>query len=233
MLIFIANVGALGEEELFNRGYDLVPGYRKNKIDKFKNKNNKQQSLCAGLLLNYAVQMWERRSLLGKAQEDIELCEVDIKNAILGYDKTFDYEISLGADGKPFFVGKEMFFNLSHSEKYAVCAVSDRAVGIDVEGGRRVNLDIANRYFRPSELDWIMAGEESDRQDRFFRLWCLREAYGKAHGAGVFKLMDNMEFRMKEDPQMAPDCLVDGVLQAVNIYEFKRENYQIAVINIL
>lgn len=44
------------------------------------------------------------------------------------------YRIARGEKGKPFIVGVEnVFFNISHSGDYVVCAVSDREVGIDIE----------------------------------------------------------------------------------------------------
>lgn len=43
------------------------------------------------------------------------------------------YRIARGEKGKPFIVGVEnVFFNISHSGDYVVCAVSDREVGIDI-----------------------------------------------------------------------------------------------------
>ena len=42
--------------------------------------------------------------------------------------------------GKPYFEGDPMYFSLSHSGSFALCAVSDRPVGADLEYADEVTL---------------------------------------------------------------------------------------------
>jgi 4'-phosphopantetheinyl transferase len=67
-------------------------------------------------------------------------------------------------------------FNLSHSRGCVACAVATgMTIGIDVETLSRKHggLDIADRFFSPSEVA-ILHGTASNQQlQTFFRLWTL------------------------------------------------------------
>ena len=52
--LYIANVSALENEELFSKAYSVVPKERQEKVDKCKFLSDKCMSLGAGLLLEYA-----------------------------------------------------------------------------------------------------------------------------------------------------------------------------------
>ena len=62
------------------------------------------------------------------------------------------------------------------------------ALGVDMERERpRLRaLELAQRYFAPSEAAWL-EGEHGDaaRTAAFLRLWCAKEALLKAHGRGL------------------------------------------------
>lgn len=92
-----------------------------------------------------------------------------------------------GEKGKPFLPNGELHFNLSHSEQYAVFAVSPIAsIGIDIERfDRKVDVEgLSRRCFRPSECERI-EGRSGDRKVRaFFWTWTAKEARMKATGEG-------------------------------------------------
>lgn len=83
--------------------------------------------------------------------------------------------------------GCRLRFNLSHTEGLVVLAVAETDVGVDVEWldrpGRTVEL--ADRYFAPSEVASLKALPEVIQRDRFFDLWTLKESYIKARGLGL------------------------------------------------
>lgn len=79
-------------------------------------------------------------------------------------------------------------FNLSHSGDLAVYAFSQgRRLGIDVERIRPqlAGEDIARRYFAARELAELQALLPESRANGFFLCWTRKEAYVKAHGAGL------------------------------------------------
>lgn len=87
-------------------------------------------------------------------------------------------------------------FNVSHSGTRALLAISlGRDVGVDVERIRH-NLDcdlLAERYFSPAEQKALAALPLSERSNGFFRCWTRKEAYIKAHGAGLSLPLDSFD----------------------------------------
>jgi len=101
--------------------------------------------------------------------------------------------------GKPFLGANSAIpvqFNVSHSGGRAVLAFSlGRDVGVDVERVRH-NFDcdvLAERYFSPGERKALIALPLSERWSGFFRCWTRKEAYIKAHGAGLSLLLDSFD----------------------------------------
>ncbi len=84
--------------------------------------------------------------------------------------------------GKPFFPGLEdRWFSLSHSGGMALCALSPRPVGVDVELVR------PRRSRLPARA---LSGEEQARFDgsweEFYRLWTLKESWCKREDAPLY-----------------------------------------------
>lgn len=86
-----------------------------------------------------------------------------------------DYVLS--ENEKPFFSDNEVFFSLAHCGDYAVCAVSDVPVGVDIELPRVGGARLAKRFFQPDEAALVYAADDPDRE--FCRLWTLKESYIK------------------------------------------------------
>ena len=79
-------------------------------------------------------------------------------------------------------------FNLSHSHGLAAYAFScGREVGIDLEMIRPdfASDEIAEHYFSGMELTELRALPPELRVEGFFLCWTRKEAYVKAHGAGL------------------------------------------------
>ena len=106
--------------------------------------------------------------------------------------------------GKPVVKGHDEFqFSLSHSGQWVVCAVSEKAVGIDVEKKDPRHLNVARSFFSQYENDRILSYEkESERADEFFRIWTLKESYLKAIGLGLHKGLDTFEFHLENDREV-------------------------------
>ena len=90
--------------------------------------------------------------------------------------------------GKPSIVGHpEIFFNLSHCKEAAICVISDRPVGVDVESVRSYNDSLVRYTMDDDEVREIEAAE--DRAVAFIRLWTMKEAALKLEGTGISKDM--------------------------------------------
>lgn len=107
-------------------------------------------------------------------------------------------------------------FNLSHTGGMVAWALGDdREVGIDVEDTERRSggVELADRYFSPSEVADLMRVPEASRRRVFFDYWTLKEAYIKARGMGLAIPLDKFSFTLSptSDPtiRFAPDLVDD------------------------
>jgi 4'-phosphopantetheinyl transferase len=103
--------------------------------------------------------------------------------------------------GRPYIANPEappgLIFNLSHKPGAVTCLVGyERDLGVDVEHcvARPYLLDIASRFFSPSEAAALIALPDENRVRRFFELWTLKEAYIKARGVGLSLGLANFSF---------------------------------------
>lgn len=99
-----------------------------------------------------------------------------------------DLHIGKAAGGRPVLDGGPLF-SMSDSGSLACVAVAEQGVeclGADIEFERVVPLEgLARRFLSPREFtDWSMLAEAS-RQEGFFALWTLKEAFTKALGTGM------------------------------------------------
>ena len=92
----------------------------------------------------------------------------------------FDHET--GPFGKPYLPGGPCF-SLSHSGDYAVCAVADTELGVDIEKARPGSARLAERCLTVSECGAVLQSEAPD--ELFCEYWVKKESYVKALGTGL------------------------------------------------
>jgi len=106
-------------------------------------------------------------------------------------------------------------FNLSHTDGLVCCAVvKEGDIGVDVESTKQsVSGDeIGERFFSTSESAEMMELESEDvRNERFCRLWVLKEAYIKAKGMGLSLPLDLFSFHFLDEKKI--DVKFDAELQ--------------------
>ncbi|WP_455511264.1 4'-phosphopantetheinyl transferase family protein [Butyricimonas paravirosa] len=103
-----------------------------------------------------------------------------------------DYRIDRGEKGKPFIVGVEnVFFNISHSGDYVVCAVSDREIGIDIEKRAKARMEVAGRFFHGEEVAQLKMLEEDKQDQLFFNYWSVKESFLKYIGTGLTRPLNS------------------------------------------
>lgn len=99
---------------------------------------------------------------------------------------------SYGINGKPIIQepAHKLSFNISHSANHlAVLIDSNRSIGVDIETEERssaVILQMAKRFFHPSELNKLLAVKVKEQSILFNRIWTLKEAVLKSSGSGMF-----------------------------------------------
>lgn len=108
-----------------------------------------------------------------------------------------------GEHGKPELANAAVTlrFNVSHTSRYVVCAVSrQQDIGVDIECTERRNdvRAIASHYFSAQEVSALQALPAEQQTDRFFDYWTLKEAYMKARGEGISLGLGNFSFQLAE-----------------------------------
>jgi 4'-phosphopantetheinyl transferase len=157
--LVLAPVTALADPGRFAEGLARVSAQRREKIARLRHEGARRLSLGAALLLD---------RLLTDA----------------GLDPAGDF--AFGEQGKPYLPGRpNVYFSLSHSGEYVLCALSDAEIGCDVERLRKVDLALASRFFHPEEAAWLFSLPRKEQKAAFLRLWTLKESYGKALGLGL------------------------------------------------
>lgn len=90
-----------------------------------------------------------------------------------------------GPHGKPVLRNHpDIHFNLSHCRRAALCVVSDRPVGCDIEDvPAELDLDICRYCSNDVEIADILASDNPPLE--FFTRWTRKEAYLKRTGEGL------------------------------------------------
>lgn len=116
-----------------------------------------------------------------------------------------DYSVVKDSAGKPVLEDEPgIFFNISHTRGVVVCAISDQAVGIDVEYIRPFDERLMRRICTEEEQAYIYQLRDSTGDDRschrrFFRLWTLKESFLKATGHGISLPLREISFSVDEE----------------------------------
>lgn len=80
--------------------------------------------------------------------------------------------------GKPYYENGP-YFNVSHSGKYVMMAVSSREIGIDIEENIPKDMSLLTKIFNEAEAKMIK--EHAD----FYYLWCAKESLIKCMGSSI------------------------------------------------
>lgn len=108
------------------------------------------------------------------------------------------YRIARGKKGKPFIVGrKNVFFNISHSGDYVVCAVSDEEIGADIEKRGKARMEVAGRFFHKQEVLELEIAPDSERNGLFYDYWSIKESFLKYIGTGLTRPLNSFIVRFE------------------------------------
>lgn len=100
-----------------------------------------------------------------------------------------------GAHGKPYLPGARVAFSVSHAPGVALVGISaDEAVGVDVERARHVRVRSPRREAIETAAAVLNAAQAlpAEPEARFLQAWVRLEAYAKAQGGGVGRLLGRL-----------------------------------------
>ena len=154
----------------FNRMKSSVSKTRIKKSSRYFHERDKNLSVGVEVLLNHALD------------------KIGITNPVFDIDKY----------GKPYLKNySNVHFNLSHSEGYVACAVSDSPVGVDIEYVTDIDLNLAKQFFYGTEYEYIL--NNNDQRKAFFELWVLKESYMKMTGLGFRLALDEFCIEINDE----------------------------------
>ncbi|MGB9977984.1 4'-phosphopantetheinyl transferase family protein [Methanobacterium sp.] len=154
----------------FNRIKSSVSKTRIKKSSKYFHRKDRNLSLGVEVLLNHALN------------------KIGINNPVFDIDKY----------GKPYLKNySDVYFNLSHSQKYVACAVSDSPVGVDIEYIHDIDLNLSKHFFYGSEYEHIL--NNNNQNNAFFELWVLKESYMKMTGLGFRLALDEFCIEISDE----------------------------------
>ena len=139
----------------------------------------------------------DRLERIEKSQSTADKLRLMGSGLMINFIKTkyfVDSDVATDKHGKPYFVNSDLKFNLSHSGRYVVAAVSDYEIGIDIQKKKADKHRIAEKNFLQGECAYINAGaNDEERHQRFCEVWTLKEAYLKNIGMGLRKPLNSFE----------------------------------------
>lgn len=199
--VLLINTLFLQDSSLFEHWYQKMPQNRKDKIDKMKPELSKRQSLGAGILI----------------QEGLDKYGID-GNAILS-----------GSNEKPYIESAHgLEFNASHSGDLAVCAFSDKSVGIDLEKTKVFNRNLINFVYKEEEIKYIKyrSNTQDDENCLYTKLWTIKESIMKYYGKGLSMDPRKIFVDLENDYKVYND---GQILDNIFFTQYEYMGYHIAV----
>lgn len=211
--IYLLNLQELKNPERMEAFLKTVPlrvdEERRRKAEKIRNPRGRAVSLGAGLLLQKAVAdagltgtRMSNGGLAGAKVTDgdssvggTEIIRISAGALLYQSGEPICLEYRYGEMGKPYLVNVPLYYNLSHSGDFVLCAVSEQEIGADIQEIRRGDvMRVAERYFAEEELEKLQeCHTEAEKSQFLFQLWTKKEAFGKLTGKGIAEVIsENM-----------------------------------------
>lgn len=160
-----------------------------NQVDIWKVNVQENYSLIPDNILNKEEVLKAARFLHSKDRESFISRRTALRILLSRYTEipASEIEFIAGKNKKPELRSElnKIRFNVSHSGELILIAISDTAIGVDIE---RIETsfnysDILRHSFSEQEINQIE--QEADSRDFFFRLWTRKEALAKASSKGL------------------------------------------------
>jgi 4'-phosphopantetheinyl transferase len=140
---------------------------------------------------------WAKQFSQGQARRRYLLSCAVRRDILAGYlnAEPSELEFRYGVHGKPELANHAIHFNVTHSHRLAVCAVSKSLqLGVDVERMQAgVEEEISGWFFSSRAIRFLESLPRPRRQRVFFQGWTRMEAYAKALGIGLTIDFENLE----------------------------------------
>lgn len=190
--IYLIDTNVFNNKDIYDYWYNIMSDDRKKKIDKCLYDKDKRLLLGAGVLLYRGLKV------------------LDIKDIELEYN---DY-------GKPYVMDNQIYFNISHTDHYVVCAFSDKEIGIDIEKKKEIDEQVIERICLSDEKEYI-----KDNALLYTQLWTMKESLLKYLGIGI--MMNMHDIHIDIDKNVCLDC--PGLSKKIYFTNLLMKDYSITV----
>ncbi|WP_314062427.1 4'-phosphopantetheinyl transferase superfamily protein [uncultured Vagococcus sp.] len=188
--IYYLEIDSYETTVLIDRFWHVISSNRREKIKRFKFDDDKKRSLLAEIIVYYAMYI-----------------DLSIEKQSICFRKNLY--------GKPSLVNQDYHFNISHSGRFVVCAVSDKCVGLDIEKYGNHGSILLN-HFHHIEKKECRRMERAKMNSHAYNLWSSKESYVKYLGLGLSCKLDS--FYIKTDKT-----------KTVNIYSMSHQKLDIKI----
>lgn len=160
MEIYVLKISDTMEEFATEQLNQLVPAFRRDMYQRYRNEADRERCLVAGVLLSYCMN-----------EKGVSLEETPYFNKA----------------GKLYFPGVDRFYvNLSHGGDYAVCAWDTEEIGVDMEPLRKFKEATAKRICTKTEAQSLSRYQQEEEKNQAFTiLWTRKESVAKLLGEGI------------------------------------------------
>lgn len=98
----------------------------------------------------------------------------------------------------------DAMYNLSHSGRYVMCAISDEAgsvvkIGCDIERVRKLQIKCEEKFCCEEEYSWLCGLPKEEQESSAIRLWVLKESFAKTVRQGLRLPFDQIIFDVKNE----------------------------------
>lgn len=201
MKIYICSIEGLADAASYDAASLKIAKCRRDKLSKIRGEADRRRSVCAGLLLNYAVAAYKAEAADAGTDETPELpeeChgrekhiqefnvqELHLQKLLETAPQTYAYKQE--GNSKPYIEDLPGFyFSLSHSGEYVLCVCDSNKVGADLQCMNRAVKDtLAKKVMTENEYGIYMELPQQDKEKEFYRVWAIKESFCKLTGKGL------------------------------------------------
>ena len=139
--------------------YNTLNDLDKNTYNNYKNSLRKKQFICGRILLNKLLKNYYN---------------IEYKDVIINNNK----------NGKPYIRNYPIYFNISHSNNYVICVISNNEIGVDIEKIKTTNIRTISQYATNDEIKYIFSNKKNINK-RAIEIYTLKESFFKMKGLNL------------------------------------------------
>lgn len=164
--VFFSRVSEVNDLQFIDKSYNMVSENCKSKAKCFRFEADRLRTIIGELLARYGI------------------CNC------FGIDAS-KLSFNVSEYGKPYIDGIPYYFNISHSDDYIICGVSDINIGVDIEKMQDIDFGFACDVFSDDEMRRFSSESVENKKELFFSIWTLKESYVKWLGSGFHRKLSS------------------------------------------